>query len=873
MTEGAEIIQRLTGERLPFRDCLRELKSFSLASDWRPSDALEETESASAANGHLIVEHGLDPTAVISFLGAGRRFGALEHEQRFRLLSISYNNLVEWHVFHDREGMTVVFNRRDPIKPIRVQREEQPDYWTARAFDRIVGRRPSPNLKRLDDALMDTLSFWKRCLAAELDQSIATEDISALFNAILLIRAVEDHRRQQRSRYRDSRLLIDCLQRDPPPTLRSCIQACLEQLEIGGAPTATLDLDRLASYDSLHQDTVGALFRDFYSNKFAPYAYDFSVISKHSLSRIYERYVSQLVRKESAQQEMFPSLPQEVDTLRRGSVYTPQFIARFFAHFLKENLPPPGFRKLRVVDPACGSGIFLRTVLEMQCDPLQVDDVRSVAEEAYRRVLGIDVDENACNATRLSLSLLHLALTGTFPRDLRIEQGEAVEYLQDNSELEGAFDAVIANPPFVPWDRIPEDWKARIQKLLNEHARGRIDLFLALLKLGMKMLCPGGFLLYVLPHSFLKMDSARRLRSWISEHYWVRFIVDLSSVRVFESAGVYVILLVLQKKPSYELEEPRAVVVDCKEFAGHALQDALVGKRETTPHYQIYELTQAHFQEATWDLGPPSFSSLMDKCSRLPTLGEFLHVREGFITGMDDVFIRERGEVPDGEEAIYVPYLSDREMREYSTPGKTKRVLFFPFLEGEALDERDIQRRFKKTWRYLVANKTRLEERKSLVSNRSAWWRPIRPRTPETMLRPKIVSPHLVLLPRFSLDQKGKYAVSHCPLMYPKMAGDDLHLLRFFLAILNSSVSYWQLMRLSHRYSKGYLMLEPKTLKKLRVPGPARIQPEHMKRIQSLVKECVRLGPSEERRRELDQIVGQLYELSSHERSLVGMQT
>ena len=40
-------------------------------------------------------------------------------------------------------------------------------------------------------------------------------------------------------------------------------------------------------------------------------------------------------------------------------------------------------------------------------------------------------------------------------------------------------------------------------------------------------------------------------------------------------------------------------------------------------------------------------------------------IKEGFVTGKDDIFIRDISEIPKGEEGGYIPYLSDREMDKY----------------------------------------------------------------------------------------------------------------------------------------------------------------------------------------------------------------
>ena len=131
-----------------------------------------------------------------------------------------------------------------------------------------------------------------------------------------------------------------------------------------------------------------------------------------------------------------------------------------------------------------------------------------------------------------------------------------------------------------------------------------------------------------------------------------------------------------------------------------------------------------------------------------------------------------------------------------------------------------------------------------------------------------------MLLPRFSLDQKGVYAVSHCPLMYPEVAEGEsaAEMLRYFLAILNSSVAHWQIARLAHRYSRGYMMLEVKTLKKIAVPDPGKVPVAAMKRLHDLALELIRNPDQESLDRELDSLVAGLYDLTPTERLELGLE-
>src|SRR5581483_7646439 len=67
---------------------------------------------------------------------------------------------------------------------------------------------------------------------------------------------------------------------------------------------------------------------------------------------------------------------------------------------------------------------ILRTMLELQCDPF-IDAMNSdIIERAFQNVVGLDIDPNAIEATKLSLSLFHLVVTGRFPERLNVVSTE-----------------------------------------------------------------------------------------------------------------------------------------------------------------------------------------------------------------------------------------------------------------------------------------------------------------------------------------------------------------------------------------------------------------------------------------------------------------
>jgi type I restriction-modification system DNA methylase subunit len=877
-------IEQLTSPIFSRGASTRLLNDFASELGWKPSDHLYIPDVSSIANAHLVVEHGLENAAVISFLK--EPWQNLDFSAKKKLLNISYNNLVDWHIQVQSDKVVFIFNRTDPPTAVKSRFISRDSYDSLRseAFEQISGERPNPNIPALDDALIKTISLWKRNLAAEMadiGQSVSNDAYSVLFNAIIFARAIEDNYRRSPLHSTSSSLTQTLLESwnglgKSGKSLRIALRSVLEDLTKGTIPDYLLDDNKLRIFDNLNKETVYALLSDFYRNKYAHYyTYDFSLISKHALSRIYEQYVSILRHEELGQPSLllFSQLPNEKWEKSFGSIYTPQYIARFFARYLREQMPPLVFKRIRAVDPACGSGIFMRTLLELKCDPRQDDITTELIDRAFENILGLDIDSNAAQATILSLSLLHLVLTDTLPESLKVFASEAIEYYQNNPQLRNSFDAVIANPPYVALTTQEPAMRQHLTEFMGEYASGRIDTYLAFLHLGIEMLKPGGYGMFVIPHSFLLSKNASKMRKLILETSWIHCLADLSTIRVFEDNGSYVILLIFQKKTGAEYKAPPSLIIKCRDLVGLALQDALAGIPKETNFYSIYEVDQTAFGKDEWIILPPAESSLICKFEEFPNIGNFLDVRMGFISGADDIFIIPVEKLPQGEEDVFVPFLPDREMKLYTVPEKTAYYFFSSFVDGRRIEEEELKTKFPKTWKYLISHKDRLESRSPVLKGTLAWWQPERPRKPGDMMRRKIISPHLVIVPRFSLDHAGKYAVSRAPFLYTKGREAEDDLLRFFLAVLNSSVCYWYMSKHSHKYGAGYTMLEPKTLKLTPVPDPFRVDPPLMRRLLSLVdKRLLAKGADALMyEKQLDKLVADLYDLSAQERSALGM--
>jgi hypothetical protein len=98
----SDLISELTTRRATKNSSLRSLaNTFARDFGWRPSDYAPAPDE-SVANAHLLVEHGLKNTAVITFLytPVGREGVTANDIQR--LLSFSYNNQPDRLAFDDQ---------------------------------------------------------------------------------------------------------------------------------------------------------------------------------------------------------------------------------------------------------------------------------------------------------------------------------------------------------------------------------------------------------------------------------------------------------------------------------------------------------------------------------------------------------------------------------------------------------------------------------------------------------------------------------------------------------------------------------------------------------------------------------------------------
>ena len=207
------------------------------------------------------------------------------------------------------------------------------------------------------------------------------------------------------------------------------------------------------------------------------YRYDFSIIKSDVLGNIYEQYLGNILKSTPKRAKLEES---KTHRKEQGIYYTPSYIVEYIVkntvgEYIKTHTPEE-IRKVRILDPACGSGSFLiRAYKELENywkeqykgqDRLHLDDAGNLYNMKVNilknNIFGVDLDTKAVEITQLNLLLQiserkqrlpilqnNIKVGNSLIDDLSISE-RAFKWEEEFSEImkEGGFDIVIGNPPY-----------------------------------------------------------------------------------------------------------------------------------------------------------------------------------------------------------------------------------------------------------------------------------------------------------------------------------------------------------------------------------------------------------------------------------------
>jgi len=338
--------------------------------------------------------------------------------------------------------------------------------------------------------------------------------------------------------------------------------------------------------------------------------YEFSVLPADILGNIYEQFLGKTIRLTPSHQAKVEKKP---EVRKAGGVYyTPKYIVDYIVkNTVGEKIKgktPLQISKIKICDPACGSGSFLiqayQFLLDYHLQFYQQDSKKhknqifQISENNFQlttkekkrillnNIFGVDIDQQAIEVTKLSLLLKVLEGENkeTLNQQLKFFQERALpnlyknikcgnsligtDYYEDknfaffeNDEIRkvnafdwekefadifanGGFDCVIGNPPWIDIKGLP---KKEVEYYFNKYNStfNRMNVFAVFTEKALCILSNKGIFGFIIPNSIISQSSYHKLRKNILHNYHICSVVRVPD-NVFDGVIVESVIITIQ---------------------------------------------------------------------------------------------------------------------------------------------------------------------------------------------------------------------------------------------------------------------------------------------------------------------------------------
>ncbi|MGQ0636267.1 MAG: Eco57I restriction-modification methylase domain-containing protein [Planctomycetaceae bacterium] len=647
--------------------------------------------------------------------------------------------------------------------------------------------------------------------------------------------------------------------------------------------------------------------------------YDFeNEVTVDVLGHIFEQSVTDLetLRLHGAISPRKPTKALVGKRKRQGIYYTPQFVTKFVidqtlgaclsertaALARKYGVDPsrPGngprgedgksywkerldeLLRLKVCDPACGSGAFLieafdflegeyELVLDELCqlDAKSYESLRDAVAPTIlgRNLFGVDLSREAVEITRLALwirtaergrkltDLSHNIWHGNSIVDDASVDSDAFPWAQTFAEAfaAGGFDCVIGNPPYVKLQNFRRREPMIAAHLIQRYRSaktGNFDLYLPFIERGLELLNSNGRLGFIAPSVWLFNEYGRGLRELVREGSSLEKFVDFKSFQVFQDATTYTAVQIFSPRKRQHVQ------------AADASDGALV-------NMQFYSVPYRRLETDAWALVDDERQTILEKMrARSVPLEEAAgQIFQGLITSADVIYhLKKLGPgrffsaalngAVELEDELLKPLVSGEEAVPFATP-PTDKYLLFPYLvagdECRLFTVRELKR-FKRCWAYLKQNESVLRARESGKFDDDQWYRFGRHQNIDKQELAKIGVPQTVNRLAAFIDAKGERYFNNVRINGILPRADGTFDLWYLLGILNSDACDCYFRSIAKPKDRGYFEANKQFIAPLPIPKVANQKPvaEIARQLADLHARVLAISAAVHRRFEVD---------------------
>ncbi|MCY3799141.1 MAG: N-6 DNA methylase [Chloroflexi bacterium] len=481
-----------------------------------------------------------------------------------------------------------------------------------------------------------------------------------------------------------------------------------------------------------------------------------------------------------------------------GSHYTPTRLAEFVANKILENFDIPDRKAtIRVLDPACGDGELLMSLIENW--PHESRNSLSL--------IGIDSDRIAFQNVRYRVRNV-----GVSSIDLRREDflDRVRTELRSTLPLPGSLlksvDIIIANPPYV---RTQVLGAKKAKELASDFdLSGRVDLYHAFLVAMKHCLKTDGILGVITSNRFIATKSGSRVRELLANDFEILDLYDLGDTKLFEAAVLPAVIVARRRIAPLFCKKQSTRFLKIYETHEKTFSDEAdnVCAAITYRHDRVVRVGRDKYRVTTGTVDIPSsgkepwimvsdnerkWLQHIHECSKYK-LSDITTVRVGVKTTANGVFIRRDWEdLPDSsvpESSLLHPVISSSNASKWkakSEPERCAKILYPHYAENgkRAVIRLDDYPRAKA---YFEKYRHDLQSRGYLTKANRQWYEIWVPQDPSAWKLPKIVFPDISPVPSFMYDVSGAIVDGNCYWMtFDSYDEDWLYLI---LGITNSAL-------------------------------------------------------------------------------------
>jgi N-6 DNA Methylase/TaqI-like C-terminal specificity domain len=497
--------------------------------------------------------------------------------------------------------------------------------------------------------------------------------------------------------------------------------------------------------------------------------------------------------------------------------------------------------KLRIVDPACGSGVFLVMAFDwlkaelMRCNSALEKLGEGALFEPDSEILthnlfGVDVNEESVEIAKLSLwikTARHGKVLDSLDDNFRV--GDSL--IEDSSYAyrshgfvwkeafkdifaEGGFDIVLGNPPYVRQELL-KDLKPWLQGRFEVY-HGVADLYAYFFERGLRILKPGGRMGYISSSTFFKTGSGAPLRDYLRTKATLEVVVDFGDHQIFEGVTTYPAILTMRND------------VPAK---GHDIAFWKIGELPKDNFDLSYrDFNQPYPQSAlgsgSWELENSALRIVREKIFSGKSVLRSVYEKpfRGVTTGRNEAFVvdqltRNLLISKDAKSAeVLKPWLEGKDLERWHQAGRHQWIIFarqgldlssYPAIMEHLGEQRDKLEPKPESWKPLHpsdewSGRKSGSYKWSEIQDKTAYW--------EKFLSEKIISTKVSSQPTFSIERTGAILSNTSYII------DARHDNRFLVSVLNSSIAYFYFKSIFSVKSGGFFEIQPDGLSGFPIP-------------------------------------------------------